>query len=337
MKPSWEDLVARSRGLATHLLTPARLASLAAATDLDALAQGLRESGLDVGDGPAAPEQLERAVRRAAARQFRVLERWSGPRVEPLALIFEDEDRRSLRAILRGAVQGVGAEQRLAGLVPTPALPERVLLELARQPTVNAVAALLSAWRNPYGPALRTETSSPHPDLLRIEAALTRAFAERALRSARRRGSRTLAAQVRQVVDLENALTAVMLAGPDRSVTPRDLFLPSGDRVTIDVFERAVAAGDYAGAAEQLARAFEGTPFAAALREAGTEPADLERALLEARIVSLRARARIEPLDVAAVLLWALGLRAQVMDLCRVIWGVALGAPPALRLARGAA
>ena len=48
MTPVWEDLVARSRGLAAHLLSPARLATLAAAPDLGALAQGLRESGFDI-------------------------------------------------------------------------------------------------------------------------------------------------------------------------------------------------------------------------------------------------------------------------------------------------
>ena len=337
MKPLWEDLVSRSRGLAAHLLPPARLATLAAAPDLGVLAQGLREAGFEVDEGLPAAELLERSVRRAAARQLEILQRWAGPRTAVLAVVFDDEDRRSLRAIVRGAVQGSRAEQRLAGLVPTPSLPERALLELARQPTVAALAALLGAWRHPFAAALRAEASSPHPELLRIEAALARAGTERAWRAARR-GSRGLAAWVRESVDLENVLTAVMLAGPDRSVTPRDLFLSSGERVTIERFERAVATGDPAGAARSLAPAFAGTPLAAVLRDAADDPADLERALLEARIAQLRARGRVRPLDPTVVLLWSLRLRAQVMDVCRIIWGVALGAPPALRLAaRGAA
>jgi vacuolar-type H+-ATPase subunit C/Vma6 len=259
--------------------------------------------------------------------------RWSGARTAVLAVIFEDEDRRSLRAILRGAAQGVAAEQRMAGLLPTPALPEKALLELARLPSVAAVASLLSAWRHPYGPNLGAEARRSHPDLLKLETVLSSTFAERALRAARTDGADALLGYARQVVDLDNVMTALVLAGPDRSVTPKDVFLPGGSRVTIDRFERAIATGRFAGAAEDLAAAFSGTLLAPALRTAADDPGSVERALLDAQIRMLAAQARTDALGPAPVLGYALRLRAQVMDLRRIIWGLALGAPADVRLA----
>ena len=99
-------------------------------------------------------EAFALAVRRKAAARMRLLARWAGGRDAVLAVVFEEEDRRSLRALLRGAVQGARAEERLEDLIPTPLLPERALAELARQARPAAIAALLTAWQNPYGPAL---------------------------------------------------------------------------------------------------------------------------------------------------------------------------------------
>jgi hypothetical protein len=46
--------------------------------------------------------------------------------------------------------------------------------------------------------------------------------------------------------------------------------------------------------------------------------------------VALAHLARRDPLGSAPLLAFALALRAQTVDLQRVIWGVALGAPAAL-------
>ena len=178
MKARWEDLTARTRGLATHLLAPGQLDGLARAPDFDALSDAFRALGLLVPEGgTVTPEQLELSVRRAAAAKLRTLTRWAGARKALLAVVFEDEDRRSLRAMLRGAVHGASAEQRLGGLIPTPALPERALGELARQPTPGAVAALLAAWGSPYGPALLPDAAAVHPDLLALEPRATTSHA----------------------------------------------------------------------------------------------------------------------------------------------------------------
>lgn len=325
MTVCWEDLTARARGLATHLLSRAALDGLAQAPDLGVLAAALRRHGYSLAEGETEPAMLELAVRRAAAARLRILAQWSGGRAGALAVLFEDEDRRSLRAILRGAVQGAAAEERLAGLVPTPTLPERALHTLARQDDPAAIAALLTLWGDAYGSALLTPASAAHPDLFHLELALNRTFAARAARGAR--GEGLLAAYVREVIDLENVYTALVLAAEGKDVTPRDAFLEGGERVSLAAFEAATAAGAAVEASHRLAAGFAGTPLGPVVERFAGDPGGLEDALLRTRIRALVGAMRTDPLSPAPLLGYALRLRAQVRDLQRIIWGVALAAP----------
>lgn len=320
----WGDVLARARGLATHLLPRRDLDALVRAPDLATLGAELRRAGFPVNEGERSPAALELAVRRRATRALAVLSRWCGPRSGTVAIIFEDEDRRSLRALLRGAAQSAPPEERVSGLVPTPNLPERLLGELARQPTAAAVAALLTAWGNPYGPALRPLAAPAYPDLLRLDQRVNRTFAARAAQGAGHH--RELIAYVQESVDLENAASAVAIAGA-ADVVPKEVFLPGGRRVSIDGFETAVARGDPAAAIDGLVPEFAGSPFAPALRAARATPALVEDELLRARIAAQRLAARRGPLGPAPLLYFALRLRAEAIDLGRTIWGLALGAP----------
>lgn len=328
MTVRWEDLDARARGLATHLLGPIELAALAQAPDLSAVGDALRRDGYPVAEGERSPEALELAVRRLAAARLGVLARWSGSRTAALSILFEDEDRRSLRAILRGAVQGVPAEDRLAGLVPTSSLPERALRELARQDRPGAVASLLVAWGNPYGPALLPVASAEHPDLFTLELRLNATFAARATRAAR--GTRLLEACVREMIDIENAYAALVLASEGKDVTAGDTFLPGGERVSLQAFQFAAAATTVPEAGRRLARAFSGSPLEPLFERYAGDPGELEDAVLRQRIRELVPATRAEPLGPAPLLAYALRVRAEVVDLRRIIWGVALGTPPAL-------
>lgn len=328
MRPRWEDVNARARGLATHLLSRAELETLSRVPDLEALAADLGRLGYPVAEEDVRPAALDLSLRRVAAARLKILTWWCGPRTAVLAVLFEDEDRRSLRAVLRGAVQGVSPEARIAGLVPTRALPERALQELARQSKAGAVAALLVAWRNPYGAALLPEASAEHPDLFKLELQLNRAYAARALRASRRAGrSGLLVDYVREVIDLENAYTAFVLAAEGKDVTPKDAFLPGGERLSLAAFEAAAAAGDVSAAVRTLGASFAGTPLAPVFARHGGEPVQLEDAALRIRIRRLVLAARTEPLGPAPLLAYALRLRAEILDLRRIIWGVALAAP----------
>jgi vacuolar-type H+-ATPase subunit C/Vma6 len=321
----WEDLDARARGLATHLLSRAELDALGRLPDVAALGDALRRHDYPVEEREVSPATLELAVRRMAAARLRLMARWCGPRTGVLAVVFEDEDRRSLRALLRGAIQRVPAEARLAGLLPTPELPERALQELSHQPTPAALATLLTVWRNPYGAALAGAAAAAQPDPFTLEVLVNRTFATRAGRAARGRG--LLERYVRETIDVENAYAALALAGAEKDVKPKDAFLSGGARISIAEFETAAAAGESGAAAQRLAAAFQGTPLEPPFARWRDDPAVLERAVLRVRIRGLVRAMRTEPLGPAPVLAYLLRLRTEVIDLQGIIWGISLGAP----------
>ncbi|HET9386761.1 MAG TPA: V-type ATPase subunit [Gemmatimonadales bacterium] len=327
MNAGWEDLATRAHGLATHLLGRRDFDVLAAASSLDELSEALRKRGFVVPEGAISADVLELTVRRTAAARLRILSRWAGSRNAVLAVIFEDEDRRSLRAILRGAVQGAPADLRLAGIIPTPALPERALRELAAQATPRAVATLLTTWGNPYGSALLRHTESTQPDLLAIDDCLNRTFAARALRGARIAHNRTLVEYVRLVIDLENACAALVLAaGPRTDASAKQAFVEGGRHLSLAAFLQTVSAGE-AGAGQRLAVAFRPAGLATAFERWAGDPAAIEHRVLRYRIAALKGAERRDPAGPAAVLGFALRVRAEVLDLRRLIWGIVLRAP----------
>lgn len=330
MSAVWDDVGARARGLATRLFTAGQLETLASARDAAELAVAFRRLGLPLSGEHemASPAELELAVRRWAASALGILARWAGTRAAALAVIYEDEDRRSLRALLRGARRGAPAGERILGLIPTPGLPERALEELARQPTPARIAALLSAWRNPYGAALLPAARAAEPDAFALDLALNHTFATRALAAARPGGA-DLVTYARQTIDLENAVTALILTVAGAEIVPAGVFLPGGERVSLAVFEAAVSLREPRSAGARLADAFGRRPVAGPLRHLGGEPARLETELWRARIHELARWTRRVPLSPAPILWFALRLRGQAIDLQRILWGVTLAAPPA--------
>lgn len=323
----WEDLATRARGLATHLLRRADLDALARARGLDEIGETLRARGFLPPDVAVTPESLELAVRRTAAARLQILGRWAGPRSALLAVIFGDEDRRSVRALLRGTLQHAPPEERIAGLIPTPALPERALAELAAQPGVRAIATLLTAWGHDFGPVLLPGAASPQPDPLALEYQLNSAFALRALRGARGSRNRALLEYVRETIDLENAVAALVLAAAESDITPKAAFIAGGRRLPLAAFLDAVSARESAEAGRRLAAAFGPAALAAVFERGAREPQAIERALLRHRIAAQTRAARLDPAGPASVLSFALRLRAEVLDLRRIIWGVMLDAP----------
>jgi len=328
---AWGDLNARARGLATHLASGPALASLAAAADLPALGRALVTYGiLPTEPETSTPRDFELAIRRGSAARLGRLIRWMGPRTALLGIVLDDEDRRSLRAILRGGAAGAAAELRLAGLLPTPTLPERLLAELARQPRPEEVAALLVAWGHPYGPPLQAIAAGDPPDLYRLECALNRTFAERASAGARRGGA-ALRAHVRGVVDLENLTGGLVLAGSEVEGPVAEAFLPGGRQLPLDRYLAAIATRDPDRAVALLSAGFPERIGALARREA-RHPIALEAGLLRERIRVLSAAARLDPLGPAPLLCYLLRLRAEAGTLRRLVWATASGMPPALRL-----
>ncbi|MEW5914858.1 MAG: V-type ATPase subunit [Gemmatimonadota bacterium] len=334
MTRRWEDLVARVRGLSGHLLGRSRLTALAETRDLVQLNGALEDAfGAASGFGTGtAPEQIEVAVRRIAARYLRVIARWAGTRTQLLAPLFLDEDRRSVRALVRGAAGNLPPNERLAGLVPTPTLPERALEELASQMSVSDVVALLVLWGHPFGTALLAEARRAQPDLLRIDLVLNSEFATRAVASVRRAplgttARRDLRIWVEGIIDLENAFTALQLAGQRTSLDPAQFFIPGGRALEAVAFTAASNAGSVPAAAVHLGTVLRDSTLAPVFAHLPTRP--IEDAALDAELRRTATAARRSPLGAAPVISFFTRLRAEVHDLRLIIWRVALGAGPA--------
>jgi vacuolar-type H+-ATPase subunit C/Vma6 len=323
---TFEDLVARARGLSGRLLDREARRSLAQTADLRELSAALDKAGFLVSAPTAAvtPGLLEKAVRRRAAADMAIMAHRCASRAPLLQIVFEDEDRRSLRSLVRGAVQGAPGEERLAGLISTPALPERALEELARAESPAQVAALLSVWRSPFGRVINREARRPHPDLFRLEAALHRTYLERALLAAH---GAELQAYVAGLVDLENARAAVLLATQGHDVEPSEVFVRGGRTLRRLDFLRVAEASNAEEALVGLSSAFSATAWGRVFERQAVDPRSFEETTLTCQIREVRRRARRDPLGPVAIVLYGLRLRAEALELRRIIWGIALGVP----------
>jgi vacuolar-type H+-ATPase subunit C/Vma6 len=273
---------------------------------------------------------LEKAVRRHAADQMGILDRWCmDDRRAALAVILEDEDRRSIQTILRGAQQGTAAEVRMAGLIPTTSLPERALLTLAGQPTPTDVIRMLALWNHPLGVPLVAAASGPHPSLFEIEVELQRAFARRASARAHQGGSQ-LVEYVEQVVDVMNTWSA-LLHFVERDPAIVDMtFVEGGRWITRDVFHKLMTLETRPQVEKRLAWELRRSALGSAFQGEIEDLAQLEGTMLRAQIDWQNRAVRVDPSGAAPIIGFAIELRAEVVNLRRIIWGVALEAPAAL-------
>ncbi len=327
----WDDVNARARGLATHLLDRDALALLAGAPDWPTFLGRLSALNypIDLGAGALVdPPAFDRAVSLVAAQRFNLLGRWLGARGAVLAVVTEDEERRALRALLRGAAQGASPGVRLRAALPTPSLPLRALERLARATTVAEMARDLLRFGHPAGRVLeQLGHQSPPPALRDLEWALTRLFGERAIRAARAGGPivRRFAAEL---IDQENLWTLVLAAPPTGGEPVGQEYLPGGGLLTRDAFTRLRAERDGEKLTAALRALFAGHPIGAALAENPVEWSSIEARIAAARIAWLRGVARRDPLGPAVVLAVLERVRAEARALRALAWGVAFGAPP---------
>lgn len=323
---------ARARGLGRRLFRRAELEQLAGAPDLPTLVRRLGGSPLLAQpiEEPATAARIEHAVRQTAARHLALLAKWEGAK-PALTVFYAAQDRRALRAMLRGAIQGAPSDARLAGLLPTPQLPERALVLLAHQPSPGKIASHLVVLRHPYAQRLSPVCAAAHPALLDLELALVRAFAD-SIGAAARAGDANLVAFARERVDVCNMQMALLFAaGPfgARDVDGGTCFVEGGRWLTRRDFALVCAEETRAGAAARLARALAGSPLSS-LGPSASDPARLEHTALVGALARQRAAARLDPVGSAPLLVFLLRLEAQSLDLLRVAWGAALGAPAEL-------
>jgi vacuolar-type H+-ATPase subunit C/Vma6 len=321
----WEDVISRVRGLSSRLVGRPALEQLSKSPDLSAMLRGL--AGTPYAAIPEAATNdsaiFERATRRVAAEHLHVLLTWCGARVGPLIPLFEDEDRRNLRAVTRAIAAEIPIDQRTAGLLPTPSLPLPLLDELARQPRLRDVAAMLSSWGNPYGAAMTSESLRPHADLFSLQLAIDKAYFRRARDAADDAGTHLLSYIALQI-DAENLRSAFAAVRHTIERDPRELFIEGGGLVSREDYDR-LCGEEPTEARLRVERLVAGTPLAplAAL----DRHRDVDADMLAAMIRHLRRTVRIVPLSLAVLLDYMLRLRAEIHDIARIVWGIALGIP----------
>lgn len=324
------DLNARARGLGTRLLSQDVLGRMARTNSIFALQREMRSAGIVSAEGVMTPAALEAGCRARAAGLLAILVRWCRDSRQPvLAVLLEDEERRAIQTILRGAAEGASGESKMSGLLPTTNLPERALRALAAQPTMEDVVRMLLLWGHPLAPSLTRALGGARPSLLGIEAALQRAFTERA-RARAGRGGQALVSYVAQMIDVMNLWT-VLLHFPERAPDLADLtFIDGGQIIDRELFDSLLGQDSLQEAQRAAGKALQGTPIGAALAVEARPMSSLEGAVLDAQIREQRRAARTSPEGPAPLILFFLELRGELLNLRRIIWGKALQAPAAL-------
>jgi len=238
MGGDWGPLNARSRGLGSSLLPPDVQREAASSDSTGELAGRLARAGYppDGGELPSTPEGLDRAVSRVTGWRLALLHRWAGDLRDRLPVVFEAEDRRSIRALLRGAAEGAAPERRLRGLVPTPTLPRRALQEMAGAGAPEVLTERLRDEGHPLAEALAgtAATAPASSGLFEAEMALDRAFARRATSAASPDSDlRDFAARR---VDRANAWTLLEAGRSAGERDPEGLRMPGGNAFPPDRF-----------------------------------------------------------------------------------------------------
>jgi V/A-type H+-transporting ATPase subunit C len=306
------------RDLLTRPSLDARLELLRRSSWGPALAPDLARQPDPLG---AAEASLQEEVRREA---LRVLEDVEGRRQRALLSGFlELAAARSVKAILRGIASGAPMDRIAALAVATPTLPVEAIRTIAAAPTVEEAVAVLVAMRSPLAPGLQAALPErAKRGLLPLEVAADRAVAARAIAASRgpREDARILRRHVRDVIDVRNAETLLVLSGAGTKAA-QDLFVKGGRRILEPEFLRlAGTRGDALRAG--LAAAFPGADAALA------RPWSADVALDAALIGPLRREARLRPLSLAVPLVHLLERRAEARRVAVVLRGAEFGLPP---------
>ena len=325
-------LVARAKGLASRLVPRQTLETLATVEKLDAFVQSLSRLGSAVEpiDESADVFAVERAIGRTASRHLWTLYRWQERTPGVLDVSAAHQERRSLRALLRGAAAGAPPEARVRGLLPTPLLPSRALTELARQPSPSAVVQQLFLLGHPDASRLLPLVQTSHVDLLAIDKALLAAFADCARRVAVR-ADETLREFVLMLIDAGNAENALLVAGEPVDVDRSTLFVHGGRWLSVDTFLAVTRAASFQQAVTMLTAAMVHSPLALSVPFAATDLADVDRAFVVTILKWLARASRLDPLSTAPLLRLLMLVEAQSRDLRSLAWGAALGTPSSLR------
>ena len=180
----YDYLNARVKAMSTELLPPPFFERLLAAEGEEAVLDLLHGTAygpqiveaMTVGHGLGA---LESALGRHLFASFARLRAMAPEKPRRLlAVQFSRWDAANVLSVLRGKLTAAEPHEILEALLPFGEASEPQLEELAAQPGLEAMAALLATWGYPFTARVRAllRSGGPHPDLPELEMAVNDAY-----------------------------------------------------------------------------------------------------------------------------------------------------------------
>ena len=340
-------LVARLGAMRSRLLTQKAYEELIALPDLPAVLASLLGGPYGpaieaVGEAVSDTAKIEEGLRRDFSATLSKLFRMSGedPR-EGVETLLDYWDVYNIKTILRGKQFLQSPEEIVRSLIPTGRYDEPALWELAKQPSLRAVAELLLTWRALHAGTLMDALREYHEprDLYLLELALDRSYFK-TFRPSLSEGpfAEPLRDFLSLLADKTNLMTALKMAEERAVLVERErYFLSGGTNLGYPVFSGILDAGVAGGLSGALARA-RSTRFGTALAEAGEPPQGISLlSLVEKRLegtVLLTANRihRRDPLGIGAVLAFLWDKIHEVMNLRMILRSRLVNLPePVLR------
>lgn len=139
-----------------------------------------------------------------------------------------------------------------------------------------------------------------------------------------------MVAYAQQVVDVMNTWSVLLHFSEVDAELIETLFIEGGDSIDRTAFARLITFQTLQEATRGLAEALRNSALGAAIGERAQDMAALEAAVLRVQIQEQRRAARVRSDGAAPLILFALAMRAEVLNLRRLIWGIALETPGAL-------
>ena len=335
---------ARIRAMEGRLLSWGQYESLLDQGTLDALVKALKSSpyartleqvltALDPTQLSQTIIRIDEALRRDLAENLNTLRRFFSDRShELLNALFLRWDVYNLKTVLRGKRAAAPVVEILATTFPVGILDDVAVAELARAPTMQAVANLLETWRLPLARPVRTglnllgEADALQP----LEYELDRfAFAHTSrLAADGDDNDRAVRDYLQFLVDKANLLTALHYLVERSALSPIEAgrhFLKAGGRFTRTHYEAVVGARNLRDGLARLAA----TPYgwlADAFLDRETIPLPfVERKLDRLAIRKAVGLSRPDPLGIGMVISYIEQKTNEVRNLRMILRGKALG------------
>lgn len=327
-----------------RLLTREQYASLMRQATLDALVNALKSlpyartlepilATVDGTRGLRTIGDLDEALRQDLVETLGILRRFFSNRSRELldALLLR-WDVYNLKTVLRGKRAAAPVEEILATTLPIGVLDDIAVVELARAPTMQAVAHLLEMWRHPFARPVKSGLNQlgETDDLQPLEAELDRFTIMQSCRIAADGDDqdRAVRSYLQFLADKTNLLTALRYLAERRTLSSREAsrhFLQAGGRFTRTHYEAVISASELREGLSRLAA----TPYgwlADLFRATASVSLPLiERALDRAGIRKAVGLSRPDPLGIGPAIAYLERKTNEIRNLRMILQGTAAG------------